>query len=83
MDKPRETTTTPNPSSLQSYNLRFLATVCSNVATEKPGTKIQLTTTTSGQNCNKPWNCEMSIDQFEKLYNTLNAAKNDNVTKNK
>lgn len=72
---------------MQSYNLRFLATVGNNLSPNLTGTKIQLTIKgkqhmeeMEGESDEKTFQppssntVEMSIEQFEKLYNVLSSA---------
>ncbi len=72
---------------MQSYNLRFLATVGNNLSQNLTGTKIQLTIKgkqhmeeMGGESDEKTFQppssntVEMSIEQFEKLYNVLSSA---------
>lgn len=78
------------PKQVKSLNLRFLATVGSNNPQEKPSTRIQLiaaTTTAEDHHHHEqqlnnrvqaePWKCEMSIEQFDQLYNVLTTAKSE------
>lgn len=65
------------PVRLHSANMRFLATVRSNVS-DQAKTSIQLSTT--DETSKKPRNIELSIEQFEKLYNVLKEAKNEKST---
>jgi len=69
------------PDHLKWYNLRFLATVASSSPLEQSaGTRIQLNTRSEATNSTEPkhWQCEMSIEQLDKLYNVLTEAQTKN-----